>query len=272
MPSLAYSRFSPPGWQGSLIAWKYFAIKSYLNLLIDDICRTSYERELLRLARERSPREKHDGLVSIIIPTYNRSNLLASRSVPSVLRQTYQNFEIIVVGDHCTDDTETKLRAFHDPRIKLINLSKRGNYPKDPYLRWLVAGTAPVNVGLKIASGDWIAHLDDDDEFSPDHIESLLNYALRNGYEVVYGKMECELNDGSWDFVGSYPPHHGAITRSSVMYKAYLKIFKYHMYSWKLCEPGDWNLVKRMLRAGARIGFIDKVVGKHYKERTHMRR
>jgi glycosyltransferase involved in cell wall biosynthesis len=100
------------------------------------------------------------------------------RTIPSVLRQTYQKFEIVVVGDHCTDNTEELLMRFNDKRIKFYNLPERGIYPADAVDRWRVAGVAPANKGIELCTGEWIAPLDDDDEFSQDHLEVLLNYAM----------------------------------------------------------------------------------------------
>lgn len=57
--------------------------------------------------------------------TYNRGKILTERTIPSVLKQTYQNFEIIIVGDNCTDNTEELLNDFNDDRIKFYNLLKR---------------------------------------------------------------------------------------------------------------------------------------------------
>ena len=57
----------------------------------------------------------------------------------------------------------------------------------------LVAGVVPQNYAIESCSGDWIAPLDDDDEFSRDHIEVLLNYAIKNDYEMAYGKAEMEI-------------------------------------------------------------------------------
>lgn len=64
-------------------------------------------------------------LISVIIPTYNRSKLLTERAIPSVLAQSYKNFELIVVGDHCTDDTEQCFKKIDDSRVKFVNLPIR---------------------------------------------------------------------------------------------------------------------------------------------------
>lgn len=79
-------------------------------------------------------------LVTICIPTYNRADTLHSRSLKSAVDQTYGNLEIIVVGDCCTDHTETVVQSFNDPRIRFENLPVRGDYPDEP----LNAGRLPA--------------------------------------------------------------------------------------------------------------------------------
>jgi glycosyltransferase involved in cell wall biosynthesis len=226
---------------------------------------------LLRLLRITSCRRanKHH-LVSVVIPTYNRARLLSERAVPSILNQTYQNFEIVIVGDHCTDDTEEQLRKINDDRIKFHNLPKRGNYPSDPEKRWFVAGVVPNNKGIELAKGNWIANLDDDDEFSPNHLEVLLKYALSHKMEMVYGVVQKEEKPGIWLNLGSYPLECGHISRLSSLYHSRLKIFKYDLQAWKNSEPADWNLWKRMKKAGVRIGFVDEIVGRHYLEKQQI--
>lgn len=213
------------------------------------------------LGREVNP------MVSVLIPTYNRSKILTERTIPSILRQTYQNFEIIIVGDHCTDGTEISLQKFCDNRIKFYNLPERGNYPLNPAYRWMVAGSVPGNKCLDLCSGDWITLCDDDDEFLENHIEVLLNYALNNDYEMVYGKVKMEIKLGKWIELGSFPLKCGNISVVSVLYRSYLKFFRYDINSWKYMEPNDYNLWRRMKEAGVRIGFIDQVVSKHHLEK-----
>ena len=87
-------------------------------------------------------------IVSIIIPTYNRSHLI-THSIESILRQTYKEYEIIVIDDGSTDDTETQLKKYSD-QIKYIKQKNRG------------AGAAR-NQGLFEAKGKYIAFLDSDD-------------------------------------------------------------------------------------------------------------
>jgi len=267
---------SPPFsmWTKSYLDWVLFDLSATARKCLSYIL-PSNEKKMLEIARNKAEADKRIDylpLVSVIIPTYNRADVLLKRSIPSVLSQTYKNLEIIVVGDHCTDNTETEIRKIQDSRVKFINLLERGNYPTEPILRWWVAGVTPVNVGLQESKGDWIAHLDDDDEFSSDHIEVLLKFALKHNFEMVYGVVEMEKLDGSWVKVGSPILRRGGIGRCSSLYRAYLKCFKYVINSWKMKEPADFNLWRRMKMAGVRIGFINMVVGRHYKERAQINR
>jgi len=114
-------------------------------------------------------------LVSVIIPTRNRAALLL-RAIESVQRQTYRNLEIIVVDDASTDETRTVVERLTDPRIC--------------YLRHAVSrgGSAARNAGIKAATGEYIAFLDDDDEWEPQKTEVQL------GAFEGYGAVVCTSN------------------------------------------------------------------------------
>ena len=64
-------------------------------------------------------------LITVITPTYNRSKLLLSRAIKSVLSQSYKNFEYIIVGDGCTDDTEEKLKELKTKELNFIILKEK---------------------------------------------------------------------------------------------------------------------------------------------------
>ena len=93
------------------------------------------------------------GLVSIILPTYNRADLLP-RAIESVLRQTFTNWELIIWNDGSTDNTAEVANSFADPRISVYSEPNRGM-------------SYGLNQGLARAQGEWIAFLDDDDEWLP---------------------------------------------------------------------------------------------------------
>lgn len=110
-------------------------------------------------------------LISIIIPTYNRKNKLKN-AIKSVLNQTFNKFEIIIVND-AGENVTGLVEQFRDNRIKLINHSENKGL------------AASRNTGIKVAKGEYIALLDDDDIFYPNHLETALKY-LSEDNKVVY--------------------------------------------------------------------------------------
>ncbi len=121
--------------------------------------------------------------VSVIIPTYNRSGLLCS-AIISVLNQTFQDFEIIVVDDCSRDNTPDVVRKLNNKKIKYIrNKTNKGE-------------AVARNTGIMNSDSEYIAFLDDDDEWLPEkltlQVDLLKNSSLRVG--VVYtGYIEVDL-------------------------------------------------------------------------------
>jgi len=104
---------------------------------------------------------------SVIIPTYNRAQLVG-RAIRSVLNQTHQDFELIVIDDASTDITKDVIKGFKDSRIRYIRLkSNRGAY-------------AARNIGLRVAKGEFVAFLDDDDEWLAEKLETQLRLFRSN--------------------------------------------------------------------------------------------
>jgi len=116
-------------------------------------------------------------LVSIIIPTYNRSKLLKN-AINSIINQTHQNFEIIIIDDCSTDDTLKVIKNFEDKRIKY--------FKNEVSLR----ATGSRNRGIEKSKGDFIAFLDDDDEWYPRKIEIQLEKFTDPDIGLVYGAID----------------------------------------------------------------------------------
>jgi hypothetical protein len=207
-------------------------------------------------------------LVTVRIATYNRGRVLVERTLPTVLAQTHRNLEILIVGDHCTDDTAERLAAIGDPRIRFINLPERGVYPTEPFARWCVAGAAPMNHALTVARGEWIAPLDDDDEFEPDHVAAMLAACRANRWEWCYGIARMMLLTREWRDVGDEPLRRDHVCHSAVFYWSGLRFMPHEINAWRLGEPGDWNLWRRMKQAGVRMGLVPQLVATHHLERT----
>jgi hypothetical protein len=208
-------------------------------------------------------------LVSVTIPTYNRGPILVERAIASALAQTYDNLEIIVVGDCATPETVEVMQSVRDPRVRFENLAVRGPRPPEPERAWQTSGSRPYNRTLDLARGQWIAPHADDDEFTPDHIETLLGVAVERRLEFVYGAAWMEREDGTWFRLGVWPPQHAGFAAGSVLYSAGLRFFKYDEECWREDEPNDWNMWRRMKEAGVTMGFVDHIVFRHYAEARH---
>lgn len=124
--------------------------------------------------------------ISVIIPTYNREKTIL-RSVESVLNQTYQNLEVLIVDDGSTDGTVELVAGIQDDRVQCIVLEENG-------------GAANArNVGAEYATGEWIAFQDSDDCWRPEKLAKQLGYAERRPkYDLIYCGCKVYEKDGSW--------------------------------------------------------------------------
>ena len=78
--------------------------------------------ELRNSSNYQKPFKAKEPLVSIRVATYNRAKILTERTIPSFLNQTYKNIEVVIVGDHCPDDTVERIKKIKDKRVKFYNL------------------------------------------------------------------------------------------------------------------------------------------------------
>ena len=206
-------------------------------------------------------------LISIIIPTYNRAKIIIERTLPSVLRQNYAQWELLIVGDCMDEEQATLLRdaAAADPRVHFHNLKRRGNYPSTRGPMWYVAGTKPMNFGLRCARGAWIAHLDDDDEFMPEHLSTLLHAAQTQRSEWAHSMVRFIDDHGNEQgLVGGEMPAHGLISRIGSLYHAGLRTFRYNPGCWKYFYPGDWDLWERLLQMGVSHTHVAQTTATHH--------
>jgi glycosyltransferase involved in cell wall biosynthesis len=118
--------------------------------------------------------------VSVVIPTYNRARTI-ERAIDSVLAQTFQDFEVIVVDDGSQDETKGVLSRFGD-RIRLIIQENRGV-------------SAARNTGIQAAHGKWIAFLDSDDEWHPAKLEKQMECLQKHGATICFAR--CATPDGN---------------------------------------------------------------------------
>ena len=112
-------------------------------------------------------------LVSIITPSYNTAQFLP-QTIRSVLEQTYPNWEMLIVDDCSTDETDAVVASFSDPRIRYFKNTHN-------------SGAAVCrNQALREARGKWIAFLDSDDLWTPDKLEKQIRFMEENGIHFSY--------------------------------------------------------------------------------------
>ncbi len=209
--------------------------------------------------------DESEPLVTVRIATYNRPELLVERAIASVLEQTYEHFEIVVVGDGCDEETAERLSQLSDPRIRYVNFPHHGVYPDDPVARWRVAGCHAMNLGSELANGTWIAPLDDDNAMDPDHLEVLLAAARESRHEMVYGRLYQHLPEPKVEReIGEYPPKEGQFDVSAALYLAALRFFEHDPLAWMVDQVADWYVCKQMMDCGVRIGFVERAVTTAY--------
>lgn len=199
--------------------------------------------------------------ISIIIPTYNRANLLPI-AIRSVVDQTYQNWELIIVDDGSIDNTKEVVTAFSEPRIKYY-------YQKN-------AGVASaMNTGFQNANGDYFAWLDSDNYYNTDTFQKVIetfekDSSIETSIDVVYGNVE--LTDGK-KIVKTFKP------RPLINYKTVLLhtsgsvpvqpavFFKGHYFSdvngfntaYRIA--GDIDFWVKVLKLRPNLKYIDQTFG-----------
>lgn len=114
-----------------------------------------------------------DGLVSIIMPSWNTDRFIAE-SIRSVFDQTYHNWELLIVDDCSTDNTDTIIATFKDPRIKYFKNEMN------------LGAALTRNRALREAQGEWIAFLDSDDLWKAEKLEKQISFMEKNGYVFSY--------------------------------------------------------------------------------------
>ena len=125
--------------------------------------------------------KKTDITISVIIPTFNRGNII-SNSIKSVLNQTYQNFEIIVVDDGSTDNTKEEINKIRNNKIRYLKLKKN------------TGGSNARNIGIKYSHGQYISFQDSDDIFYPDKLEKQIKNIINENSDLDFCKIKVIIN------------------------------------------------------------------------------
>lgn len=202
-------------------------------------------------------------LVSVIVPTYNRTQLLIERCLPSVFAQRVQDFEVLVVGDGTEQATVDAISQIKDRRLFFWNLPHYP-YPEDFADRWAIVGCPALNFGLDQARGKWIAVIADDDEWTPDHHQVLLNAV--GDADHVYGLSDTYDHSGrlTGQLYGESRVGEGAFCNGANLYRASLG-YRYDLACRSRGRNGDEDLWLRMRDDGVRFQQVPQIVHHYYR-------
>ncbi len=199
--------------------------------------------------------------VSVVVATYNRSQVL-KHAIWSVIESTFTDWELIVVGDCCTDDTEECVASFRDARIRFVNLPRHTGEQG-----------GPNNHGVALARGGYIAFLNHDDIYLPDHLATCVAELDRGEADLVWvpaavAQKAPDRRPGqaplTFGLVG-VPPHGGY--SPFAVYYASTWVFRRELAS----SVGPWPAADsvyvtpsqawlfRAWRSGARLKLVPRV-------------
>lgn len=196
---------------------------------------------------------------SVVIPLYNKENVI-SRTIQSVLDQTYSEFELVVVNDGSKDNSVSIVKNFNDPRIRIIN-QKNGGV------------SAARNRGIKEAHNDWIFFLDADDVMLPNALsvfEKMINRypkeqyfsanSLWEGHERHNNVKSSAVNKTVFPFLYIWLRIVDPAPRNIVVHRNLIN--KFGLYDKRMSFYEDWDFSLRMCRGGA-IVYSNQYVAKY---------
>lgn len=184
--------------------------------------------------------------VSVIVPTYNRPDRLRM-ALASLVAQTYQDFEVIVVNDAGCDVASVVAACVDRHRITTITHDRN---------RGLAAAR---NSGLRAAKGDYIAYLDDDDRYLPHHLETLVDYLDRRECRIAYTdawRVQERQSDGEYVETGRDVPYSFEFRPAELLVSNYFPVLcvmhdracldEVGLFDESLFAHEDWDLWIRM--------------------------
>jgi glycosyltransferase involved in cell wall biosynthesis len=187
--------------------------------------------------------------VSIILPTYNRCQFLP-QAIESVLRQTFKDFELIIINDGSTDGTKDFLKTIKDERIIIINQENMGL-------------TKSLNRGLKVARGEFIARIDDDDIWI-DHekLEKQVNFLTKYPEYVLCGGGAIVIDEKGKELFRWLLPETDEKIRNKILFQNQFihpsVVFRKNpelFYSEDLKVAQDWEFWLRLGKVGKLFNF-----------------
>lgn len=199
-------------------------------------------------------------LISVVLPTYNRARML-EKAVRSIVDQKYQNWELIIIDNCSTDHTDAVVAKFNDIRIKLLKIQNNGSIGKSR------------NLGIRSASGDWIAFIDSDDWWFPNKLNDCVAH-FNDGIDLIYHDLVVSVNGKvkKWKkikgwilnspVINDLMVRGNAIANSSVMVRRSVIERVGYLNEEMIINPSvDYNTWLRVANVTENFKYIPKVLG-----------
>lgn len=170
---------------------------------------------------------KNNPFLSICIPTFNRASYL-SETIQSILSQTYTNFELIIINDGCTDNTDDVVSGYQDKRIKYLKNKKNLGYIKT------------MNKGTQLAKARWIMHVSDDDKMRPTMLEEMVSALYEyNNQEIGFVVPQSANINHKGELINE--PEKQLVNKKSILLKPKEFIFNFTLYGRKIRDKYVFN-------------------------------
>lgn len=212
--------------------------------------------------------------VSIIMPSYKRERRLVERAVKSVLSQTYPKIEIVLVDDNAREDLssyrtdlEKMVSDLNDSRIVFIQNAEN------------LGGSGARNEGIKIATGEYVTFLDDDDVYLREKVEKQLEFMLANSLDVCFGKLnlyneedklidvrEHNIPDFSVEYLRRYHLTKQITGTPTFMVKRQILL---DVGGFEVVSMGqEYFLMQKMLQGNYKFGYFNECYIKAYRTKA----
>jgi glycosyltransferase involved in cell wall biosynthesis len=200
--------------------------------------------------------------VTVVIPTFNHAKLLR-RALDSVVAQTFDNWEAIVINNFSTDETIEVVESFDDNRIKLINFKNNG----------VIA--ASRNQGIKHAQGKYIAFLDSDDSWYSEKLRKCVEYANQGAKFICHGELWINRDLSTREIM--YGPANRATylnllfrgncisTSATCIETALLRSVEGFDESTEIITAEDYDLWMRLAATNPKTVFIPEILGEFHR-------
>ena len=212
--------------------------------------------------------ELEQPLISVVIPIYNRGNLLV-RAIDSVLQQSHRNLEILAIDDCSQEDIAAAIAGIKDSRVRYHRHSSN------------LGGSAARNTGIKLAQGEYVAFLDSDDVWLPNKLElqlkAIANHAKNNNNIICYGKFQKhstifyqpsvlpKRGKKTTETVADYFWLHGGETLTSTLMVS-RSLAKANLFQVDLAKHQDLDFVLRLGFEAAEFVFVPEILTTWYNE------